>query len=88
MRVWSATEAQALGRGGVSTAAKAAGLSRTAIYAGLKSLESHESPVAQGAGRGRIRAKGGGRKRLSRKNPKLLEDLEALVEPATRRDFV
>jgi len=42
LRIWLATEAQALGRGGVSTAARATGVSRTTIHAGLKELRSPE----------------------------------------------
>ena len=38
LRLWAAVEARDLGRGGVSTVAKAIGLSRTTIYAGLKDL--------------------------------------------------
>ena len=40
LRLWAAVEARTLGRGGVSTVAKATGLSRTTIYSGLKDLES------------------------------------------------
>lgn len=35
LRLWAAVEANALGRGGVSTVAKAVSLSITTIYAGL-----------------------------------------------------
>ena len=35
LRLWAAVEARTLGRGGVSTVAKAVGISRTTIYAGL-----------------------------------------------------
>ena len=38
LRLWAAVEARTLGRGGVSTVAKATGLSRTTIYSGLKDL--------------------------------------------------
>ena len=36
LRTWAASEAQSLGRGGVSLVAKATGLSRTTIHAGIK----------------------------------------------------
>lgn len=39
-------------------------------------------------GRPRIRRPGGGRKRLTERDPTLLEDLESLVEPVTRGDPV
>ena len=35
-RVWAAVEAQALGRGGVSAVARATGLSRTTVHAGIE----------------------------------------------------
>jgi hypothetical protein len=40
LRLWAAVEARTLGRGGVSVVAKAVGLSRTTIYAGLEELKS------------------------------------------------
>src|SRR4029453_10739399 len=88
LRLWAAVEARTLGRGGVSTVAKATGLSRTTIYSGLKDLESPPSltpPAAVGAASTRrIRAAGGGRKKLTDKDPTLLRDLDALVEPTAR----
>lgn len=87
LRLWAAVEARALGHGGVTTVAKASGLSRTTIHAGLRELASLSSAVAIAhAGSTRIRAPGGGRKRLSAKDPTLLSDLDALVEPSARGD--
>ena len=86
LRIWLATEARALGYGGVSTVAQAAGMSRTTIYAGLNELRA---PVSAGVFPGHppaVRAKGGGRKRLTDKDATLLQDLEALVDPVTRGD--
>jgi hypothetical protein len=87
LRLWAAIEARTLGRGGVSAVARASGLSRTTIYAGLREL-AEAMPRAEGAvgAAGRIRAKGGGRKRLTVKDPSLLRDLDALVEPTARGD--
>jgi transposase len=82
LRLWAAAEARALGRGGVTTVAKASGLSRTTIYAGLRELDAPPSGRAQSPER--IRARGGGRKRLIDKDRGLLTDLDALVEPSTR----
>jgi transposase len=84
LRLWAAAEARALGRGGVTTVAKASGLSRTTIYAGLRELDAPPSGRAQSPER--IRARGGGRKRLIDKDRGLLTDLDALVEPSTRGD--
>jgi transposase len=91
LRLWAAVEARALGRGGVSTVAQAVGLSRTTIYAGLEELDKappavSPAPLPRPVGRGRIRAAGGGRKRLVDKDPTLLRDLDALVEPTARGD--
>lgn len=84
-RLWAATEALALGRGGISTVAHATGLSRPTIYAGI--VEIQTGTAAPPAGRGtRVRRPGGGRKKRIMQDPTLLHDLEALVEPTTRGD--
>ena len=89
LRLWAAVEARSLGRGGVSHVARATGMSRTTIYAGLgelaetKSAQSSESVASFGR---RIRANGGGRKKLVAKDVTLLKDLDALVEPTARGD--
>src|SRR5271165_3897208 len=93
LRLWAAVEARSLGRGGVSTVAKAIGVSRTTIYAGLEELASALMPVASvrdasigGPDKRRIRGKGGGRKKPTAKDTTLLRDLDALVEPTARGD--
>lgn len=87
MRVWLATEAQSIGRGGISVVSKATGMSRTTIYAGIQELQSDavnkpETEIKYH----RVRAKGGGRKKLIEKDKELLTDLDALVEPVSRGD--
>ena len=83
-RQWAAAEARELGWGGVSAVARATGLSRTTITAGLRELEL---PSKQRAVEGmRIRRPGGGRKTLAETDPGLLAALEALIEPVTRGD--
>ena len=66
-------------------------MSRTTIHAGLAeikkaaALESGDVPAAtKGRSALRVRATGGGRKRLTSKDNSLLQDLDALVEPTTR----
>ena len=85
LRIWAAVEARSLGRGGVSTVAKAIGRSRTTIYAWLAELES--PPLLRtgddGDIRPRIRAVGGGRKRLAEKDANLVSALDTLIEPTT-----
>ncbi len=85
LRLWAATEARSLGRGGVSLVAKATGLSRTTIHAGLSELNAPVSAGEQGV-QLRARAVGGGRKKLIDKDASLLSDVDALVEPTTRGD--
>lgn len=61
LQLWAAVEARALRRGGVSAVAKASGLSRTTIYAGLHELDAPRSREQRPpGGRDPIRAKGGG----------------------------
>ena len=92
LRLWAAVEARSLGRGGVSVVARAIGISRTTIYAGLAELDAADvaqrrrQPPAPDAPSRRIRAPGGGRKRLADLDASLLVDLDALVEPTSRGD--
>jgi len=79
-RLWAAVSQ--LGRGGVATVARATGLSRTTIYQGLGELNQDQGCWH----RERLRSPGGGRKRLTEKDPQMLTSLESLVEPATRGD--
>ena len=83
LRRWAAVEAEAMGRGGVSAVARVTGLSRTTIYVGLAELKQKPPSVLAG---GRMRRAGGGRKRLTDKDPGLLAALDQLVEPFTRGD--
>ena len=87
-RIWAATEAKALGWGGVSVVAAATGIARNTIHAGVKELARPARRASRDPARtaGRIRRVGGGRKRLTEIVPQLREALEALVEPTTRGD--
>ena len=80
-RLWAATEAKALGRGGVALVERATGVSRSTIQRGLRELEAGET-----LGADRTRRSGGGRKRTTEKDPALLRDLDALVEPTELGD--
>jgi transposase len=89
LRAWAAAEARSLGRGGVSTVAKAIGMSRTTIHAGLSELKAAAPTLALTSKthvHSRVRAPGGGRKKLADKDASLLSDLDALVEPTSRGD--
>jgi hypothetical protein len=82
-RHWAASEACELAWGGVSWVAKATGLSRNTIAAGIEELKTQMG--ASGANP-RIRRPGAGRKTLDHHDPDLWAALDALVEPATRGD--
>jgi transposase len=82
LRRWAATEVLALGWGGASAIVKATGLSRTTIRSGIAELQQ---PATQPPP-GRIRGPGAGRPRRTQADPELLDDLRALLEPATRGD--
>lgn len=79
-RVVAAADALALGRGGVSKVARASGLSRTTIHSGLKELEQGTQSTAG------IRRPGGGRNRIVHQSPRIVKELERLVDPVTRGD--
>jgi Rhodopirellula transposase DDE domain len=80
-RLWAASEARAAGRGGIVGTARATGMAVDTIRRGIAELERGES-----IGAGRVRKPGGGRKPLSETDPKLLGDLERLVDEDRRGD--
>jgi Rhodopirellula transposase DDE domain len=83
-RQWAAAEAREVGWGGISLVARATGLSRPTIMAGLKDLQlSSKSRTVAAA---RVRCLGGGRRASTQADPGLLEALEQLIEPTTRGD--
>src|SRR3974390_2742835 len=82
LRRWAAVEAISLGRGGMSAVAKATGLSRNTIRAGVHDLRETSDPLPEG----RVRRPGGGRKARVQEDPNLMRALESLVEPTTRGD--
>lgn len=80
-RLVLAAEARSLGYGGISLVARAAGVSRVTVSAGVEELDSAQDPMP-----GRSRRAGAGRKPLTDVDPGLLDVLDALVEPVTRGD--
>jgi hypothetical protein len=82
-RHWAAAEARDLGWGGVSLVARATGLSRTTIAAGLAELDEATPGESVSS---RIRRPGAGRPHLVDANAGLWAALDALVDPVTRGD--
>ena len=80
-RVWAATEAQAIGYGGIAVVARATGLAASTIQRGLRDLRAR-APLTPT----RSRRAGGGRKRATEIDRTLLRDLDALVEPTAPGD--
>jgi hypothetical protein len=78
-RLAAAAEAESIGVGGMSMVARATGLARSTIRRGMRELKS-----GQRIDSGYVRRSGGGRKRRIDEDPKLLPDLERLIEPGTR----
>src|SRR5438270_1730420 len=78
-RLVAAAEAFAAGYGGIAAVATATGVAASTIGRGLKELAQEEPSE-------RVRRPGAGRKPTISKDPTLLADLEALVEPTSRGD--
>jgi hypothetical protein len=80
-RRWAASEAMALGYGGVTAVSLATGLSDRTIRNGVKELQS-DNPLPSG----RQRRSGGGRKPLESSQHDLMDAIDRLVEPTERGD--
>ena len=87
LRLYVAAEAMVLGRGGISLASQATGISRPTITTGYKELlEQDAKKSAPSAATVRVRKVGGGRKRAIDLDETLRSDLEGLIDPVTRGD--
>jgi Rhodopirellula transposase DDE domain len=73
-------EARSLGRGGGRLVARATGIREATVSRGVTELESGQAPL------GRVRQRGGGRKRVADLDTGLVPALLALVEPDERGD--
>ncbi|MGI0052845.1 MAG: ISAzo13-like element transposase-related protein [Thermoplasmata archaeon] len=67
-----------LGHGGIGTVARGTGISRFTISRGLREVRAGKRIEP-----GRFRRPGGGRTPTARKDPKLVQDSDALVEPTS-----
>ncbi len=79
-RLLLGTEAAELGRGGIKTVAVATGVHPDTVARGMREIEGQPEPQR------RVRAAGGGRKKLSETDPALAAQLLSLVDPDTRGD--
>ena len=79
-RIWSGLEAQNIGWGGIGLVSEVTGLSRKTISKGMQEIKS----VAKLEERTAERKKGAGRKAKTVTEPRLIEELEALVQPHTK----
>jgi transposase len=80
-RLFAAAEALSIGKGNISIDSHATSISENTIKKGCNELESGNSSSDY-----KIRAPGGGRKKLVEKDPTLLSDLETLIEPTSCGD--
>jgi hypothetical protein len=81
-RIYLASEAESIGRGGKSLISRISGVSRAAIARGEKEVKEFDFQV----GKGKIRKPGGGRKTAISINHGLEEAINQIVEPHTIGD--
>ena len=80
-RIWAASEARVLGRGGIAAVARASGISENTIRKGMREIDAGERLEG-----GRVRRRGGGRKPIGETDPELVVVLERLVAEDCRGD--
>ncbi len=80
-RSWAAAEASSHGRGGIAAVVRATGLSEATVRRGLAEVQSGDQAPA-----GRVRRSGGGRKRITEREPGLEQALLALLDGVTAGD--
>ena len=79
-RLFLGSEAVELGRGGIKAVAEATGAHPDTVARGVREVQGAGEPVV------RVRAPGGGRKKLTDSDPELGVRLRELVDPGTRGD--
>jgi transposase len=79
-RLLLGAEASELGRGGITAVATATGVHPDTVARGVRELAGELAPQV------RVRAPGGGRKKLAETDPQLAVRLAELVDPVTRGD--
>ena len=83
-RLWAATEANAIGYGGISAVSRITKLSIATIKKGIGELADPMGNEKDSVGR--IRKPGGGRKTIAENQPAVINALENLIEPESRGD--
>ncbi|MCX5313339.1 ISAzo13 family transposase [Streptomyces sp. NBC_00154] len=81
-RLYLASEAEALGHGGIAAVARIAEVSESTVARGREELAAGAAPL------GRVRRTGGGRKSAAERDPCLVAALESLIEPRELGDPV
>ncbi len=81
-RIWAATEAKVIGRGGQILVAEAIGMHKNTVLAGMQEITEKRKR----ANAGDIRIKGGGRKRNIQKEKDLKSDIKNTIESSTSGD--
>jgi hypothetical protein len=84
-RMFLATEAKAIGYGGISLVSRISGISRQTLQEGVKELDNPQSEILTG---GRCRRSGAGRKNVWETRPEILDALANLLEAHTKGDPV
>jgi hypothetical protein len=82
-RMFLATEAKALGYGGISLVSRISGVSRQTLQEGVKELGA---PGLETIEQGRSRKAGAGRKKIWETSPEILNELADLLEAHTKGD--
>jgi hypothetical protein len=80
-RILAAIAAESYGRGGVTVVSSLTGVSRSTIKIGREELSAGIIFSTE-----RVRRPGAGRKNLKEVDPKLIEDLDRIIEPTSRGD--
>ena len=86
-RLYLASEAISIGRGGIKEVSEISGVHRNTIAAGIKELQDPDFQVPDHMDlTTRIRKPGGGRKPITEKQPGILDALNRLVDPESYGD--
>ena len=81
-RWFVAREAMILGHGGIKKMCELTGLSRPTVIKGIKELKAKgQLPIGE-----RIRQPGAGRKKIEKRNPKILKVLKDIMDETTAGD--